>query len=150
MRTVVTFQSTSFNTTEPKPYFINPCCFGDDLARWLIGQLRGRGVDTDEKPGQEDFGWYLDFQIAGVRSTFVVGFGFPPLDASADGTWIGWIERSRGFLGSVLGRRNRYIDPSAVELMHTILSTSPNFRDVRWHSRRDFDKGNWAVGSPTP
>lgn len=150
MRTVVTFRSTAFNTTEPKPYFINPCCFGDDLAQWLIGELRHRGLDTDEKPGQEDFGWYLDFQIVGVRSTLVIGFGSPPLEGSVDETWIGWIERSRGFLGSVLGGRDRDIDPSAVELIHTILSTSPKFRDVLWHFREDFDKGNWAIGSPTP
>lgn len=51
IRTVVTFTSSYFNTTEPKDYFINPCCFGDDVAKWLIEQFKDRGVDTDENPG---------------------------------------------------------------------------------------------------
>ncbi len=56
IRTVVTFQSPAFNTSERKDYFINDGCYGDDLARWLIEQLRSRGVQTDAEPGQEDFG----------------------------------------------------------------------------------------------
>src|SRR5580700_9256202 len=43
VRTVVTFESTAFNLAEPKNCFINPCCFGDDLAKWLIGELRKHG-----------------------------------------------------------------------------------------------------------
>jgi len=30
------FQSNAFNTSEQRDYFINECCFGDDLARSLI------------------------------------------------------------------------------------------------------------------
>jgi hypothetical protein len=150
MRTVVTFHSAAFNTTEEKPYFINPGCFGDDLAQWLVGELRHEGLETDDKPDQEDFGWYFNFENKGVRSTLVIGFGYPPLDRPADGTWIGWIERRRGFLGSLLGGRGRDIDPSAIELIHAILSASPQIRDVRWYFRKDFDIGNWAIGSPTP
>jgi len=51
IRTVVTFESTAFNMTQPKDYFINACCFGDDLAEWLIGELRKQGIGTDEKLG---------------------------------------------------------------------------------------------------
>ncbi len=36
MKTVAFFESEAFNHSEPKEYFINPCCFGDDLARWLM------------------------------------------------------------------------------------------------------------------
>lgn len=44
MRTLVTFKSTAFNTTEEKETFINPGCFGDDVGKWLIRELRSRGV----------------------------------------------------------------------------------------------------------
>jgi hypothetical protein len=44
MKTVATFQSSAFNTTVTKDYFINPECFGDDLARWLITRLRATGT----------------------------------------------------------------------------------------------------------
>ena len=40
---------------------------------WLIGELRKQGVTTDEKPGQEDFGWYLNFEVSGTAHTLVIG-----------------------------------------------------------------------------
>ena len=63
LRTLVTFQSSAFNTSERKDYFINDCCYGDDVARWFIEQLRKRDVQTDAEPGQEDFGWYFGFRV---------------------------------------------------------------------------------------
>jgi hypothetical protein len=55
--TVVTSKSAAFNSTGPKGYCINPPCFGDDLAKWLTGELHKRGVARDDCSGQEDFGW---------------------------------------------------------------------------------------------
>jgi len=54
-RNLVTFKSSSFNTTEAMPYFIQPDCFGDDLANWLIDQLTFRDNRTYEKPSQRDY-----------------------------------------------------------------------------------------------
>ena len=106
MRTVVTFKSAAFNVTEPKEYFINSSCFGDDVAKWLISELRKRGVKTDEDPGQEDFGWYLNFEVAGTGHTFVIGHR--PGNETEAGVWIGWLERSRGLVGSLTeGRETR-------------------------------------------
>ena len=139
IRTVVTFESTAFNMTEPKDYFINPCCFGDDLAEWLIRELRKQGIRTDEKPGQEDFGWFLNFEAAGVGHTFVIGHR-PPGETEA-GTWIGWLERKRGLIGSIVGGRRRGIQASAAQAIHQTLTASPVVRDVRWHFQRDFDSG---------
>src|SRR5437016_2303767 len=56
MVTEAAFRSSAFNTSVVKPYFINECCFGDDLAEWMIARLRANGIQTDDKPGQEDFG----------------------------------------------------------------------------------------------
>ena len=147
-RTIVTFESTAFNMTEPKDYFINPCCFGDDLAEWLIKELHKLGMKADEKPGQEDFGWYLDFEVAGIRHTLVIGHR--PAGETEAGTWIGWLERQRGFVGTILGRRNRGIQSSAAEVIHGILVGSPQIRDVRWHHSHDFDKGSEDRGAPSP
>src|SRR5436309_11843745 len=61
-RTVVTFQSGVFNTTERRPYFINDACYGDDVARWIISELHLRGIPSDPEPGQEDFGWYVTYR----------------------------------------------------------------------------------------
>ncbi len=147
-RTVVTFESSAFNMTEPKEYFINPCCFGDDVANWLISELRKRGMKTDEKPGQEDFGWYLNFEVTGVGHTFVIGHR--PTGNSEQGTWIGWLERNRGFIPSLFGGRKRDIYASAVEAIHKILSSSPQIRHVRWHFQNIFDKGYEDRGASLP
>lgn len=144
----MTFKSEAFNTTEPRDYFINPRCFGDDVAIWLIGQLRNLGLKTDDKPGQEDFGWYVNFQVAGVGYTYVIGYR--PGDKHDDGTWIGWLERNRGFIGSLLGTPKRGIDPSVAQALHKVFSSSTQVRDVRWHFRGDFDRGQEEFGTSTP
>jgi hypothetical protein len=139
VRTVVTFESSAFNMTTPKDYFINPCCFGDDVAEWLIGELRKQGMGTDEKPGQEDFGWYLNFESGGICHTFVIGHR--PHGETEKGTWIGWLERKRGLIGSILVGRKRGIQASAAQAVHLALTESSVVREVRWHFRRDFDSG---------
>jgi len=150
IRTVVTFESTAFNMATPRDYFINPCCCGDDVAVWLIRELRKQGMGTDEKPGQEDFGWYLNFEAAGVGHTFVIGHR--PNGETEAGTWIGWLERRRGLSGSVLGGRKRGIHASAAQAIHHILTGSSVVRDVRWHFRRDFASGveRGALSPRTP
>jgi hypothetical protein len=140
VRRIVTFRSAAFNTRETKPYFINPGCFGDDVARWLIAELCKRSVDADKEPGQEDFGWYLDFRFASVRYLFVVGLR--PDDELEGRSWILWIERNRGLFGSAFGGRGRGIDPAVPQLLHQILTASPQIEDVRWYSSDEFDRGN--------
>jgi hypothetical protein len=147
LKTVVTFKSSSFNMSEPREYFINPGCFGDDVAKWLVEQLRSKGYQTSEVPSQEDFGWYFTFVESGVEHCFVIGLR--PGDDAED-IWIGWLERSRGFVVSVVGGRQRDIQPDAPWAIHEILSSSSQIQEVRWHLRRDFDGGREEIGTPTP
>jgi hypothetical protein len=115
IRAVVTFNSQAFNTSEQKSYFINAGCFGDDLAKWLIQELGKRGIKTDDEPGQEDFGWYLNFEIDGTASIFLVGYR--PGDKNNAGMWIGWLERNRGFISSLVRTsRNRHRSGSSRDL----------------------------------
>ena len=58
------FRSDAFNNTQPRPYFIDECCFGDDVARWLARRLSESGA-TAKEPDQEDFGWHLSFSVGG-------------------------------------------------------------------------------------
>ena len=51
----VTFRSRRFENKTPGDHFINPRCFGEDLAGWLR-----QGLDGSFTPGdviQEDYGW---------------------------------------------------------------------------------------------
>ena len=49
------FSTDRFNLSQPREYFINDCCYGDDAARWFVEQLRSRGLTVTE-PDQEDWG----------------------------------------------------------------------------------------------
>ena len=140
-RTLVTFQSDSFNTSEPKDYFINECCFGDDLAIWMISELRQRQYETDATPGQEDFGWYLGFRVSGVGHHFVLGYRG---DTDESGTWIGWVERNR------LLFRRRGIQPEATQVIHEVLSNAPQIKNIRWHFQHDFDALLEELGTERP
>ncbi len=147
-RTIVTFQSTAFNTTERRPYFINDGCYGDDLARWLIGELGARGISTDPEPGQEDFGWYFTFRPGTTEHQLVIGYR--PPDGQEPGTWIGWVERKAGLLGSVLGARHRGIERPALDAIHRVLANAAHVSSVRWHRRVDFDARNEAAAATRP
>jgi hypothetical protein len=147
-RTVVTFKSDAFNTSEQKATFVNPDCFGDDLATWLIDQLRARGIETSDQPDAEDFGWYLQFTVDGKQYCAVIGYR--PADEPDGGDWVIWLERKLGFLESVLGRRNSGIPRDVANLLHDILSGSREVRAARWFSKEDFDGGRESAASPTP
>ena len=131
MKTEVHFHSTAFNTTEPKDYFINECCFGDDLAKWLIGQLRAKGFQTDDAPGQEDFGWYFNFQVGGVEHCLVIGL--QPNEPATEDKWLCEIERHTGFLGSIFGRRKHGILPEAIQAIDAAIKSSPDISRISWH-----------------
>ena len=50
-----------FDHREVKPYFINPCCFGEDFAAWLkqeLSRFPELAVQLSD-PIQEDYGWGL-------------------------------------------------------------------------------------------
>lgn len=71
-------------------------------------------------------------------------------DVREGATWIGVLERNRGFLGSIFGRRKQGIQASAAKAIHGILAISTLIRDVRWHFQEDFDKGYEEKGASTP
>jgi hypothetical protein len=131
VKTEVAFHSTAFNCTQPRDYFINDCCFGDDLCKWLIARLRARGVQTADEPGQEDFGWYFTFTVDAAEHCFVLGF--QPNDPAKGDRWLGSIERQVGFFRSIFGGRRRDISPRAVEAIDAALTGASEISNVVWH-----------------
>jgi hypothetical protein len=148
VRRFVTFSSDAFNTSEPKDYFINPNCFGDDVARWLMRELNDRGTRTVDQPGQEDFGWYFTFWVGSKAYDFVVGYR--PGEGSGEDAWIGWVERKAGLVASILGARRRGIEPAALEAVHDAMSNSPEIGGIRWHYEGDFEASREDRGTVTP
>ncbi len=139
MRTLATFETDLFNTSETREYFINPECYGDDACRWLMERLRAMGVVADGEPAQEDFGWYFGFAMPEGRHCCVVVFR-PGADAEA-GVWLAFVERDRSLLGSLLGGRRRGVTNGAVAALHAALS-APEIRNLLWHERAEFERGN--------
>jgi hypothetical protein len=131
VKTEVQFHTTSFNCSDPKDYFINACCFGDDAARWLIQQLRAQGLRTDDEPGQEDFGWFFNFQIGEVKHCFVIGF--QPNDRATGDRWLGSVEHHAGFWKSLFGGRKRGVLPEAIQAIDKALQSNQEIRRIVWN-----------------
>jgi len=134
LNTCVTFKSSVFNTNEPKEYFLNPCCYGDDVVKWLIQELQGRGYDVESEPEQVKFCWSLTFRSGGQSYDFTVA-------CEDEGEWTGWITRSVGFLPLLLGAQWRGIQADAVQAIHAVLASSPDVQDLRWHKAGDLTAG---------
>ncbi|MCX7049913.1 MAG: hypothetical protein NTX50_31080 [Candidatus Sumerlaeota bacterium] len=148
----VIFKSVAFNTTEPKEYFINDTCFGDDLARWMMKELNARGIQTGEEPGQEDFGWYFEFQVGGVEYLFIISHrpgddDLPPSEPLSSVDWMCVIERNAGLIASLFGACKRGITLEAVQAIHGVLS-SPTIYNIRWYLDKDYDSD--GGGKPEP
>jgi hypothetical protein len=59
MKDDTTVETDLFEHKEVKPHFINPICFGEDFARWLLEELsplKDEGFQLSD-PIQEDYGW---------------------------------------------------------------------------------------------
>ena len=144
----MTFEDPMFNASEPKDYFINDCCYGDDVARALMEQLRSHGIQTDTDPGQEDFGWYFGFRAGGIDHQFIIGHR--PADGTSPAVWIGGLERKAGLLGTMFGARDRGIKPDAASIIHLAISSLPEVSNIHWHRKKDFDAGVEQLGKSDP
>lgn len=73
MRNTLRFRSESFNYSKPREYFINDCCYGDDLALWLKHALERRSYSVGE-PVQEDWGWVLGVEKGDFNYYLNIGY----------------------------------------------------------------------------
>lgn len=153
IKTIITFRSESFNTSDSRPYFINPCCFGDDLCHFLIAKLKDAGLECDEKPGQEDFGWYFNFKFNSHAYCLIAAFRPDDEETGSSpdsGLWNLYLERAAGFMAPIFGARNKGLDEAIAQKLHSILSTTNEFSELRWHFRKDFDAGREELGTSQP
>ncbi|MGH9900899.1 MAG: hypothetical protein ACRD68_03565 [Pyrinomonadaceae bacterium] len=68
----VTFKTDMFDNKEPKPHFINPRCFGEDIACWLLARLNRDRYSLGD-PIQEDDGWGFWANVSGERYWTAIG-----------------------------------------------------------------------------
>ena len=144
-RTYVTFATRLFNTEDVKDYFINPRCFGDDCAQWLIDRLVSQGIEmVDERPTQEDWGWL--FSVATGQRDFMIGVGLYE-DKDSPNSWLVFIDSQSGSLsGKFFDRSDDAELLAACQAVDRALKSAYEISDVRWHTEEDWmdgEDGNW-------
>jgi hypothetical protein len=128
------FETSRFNLSQVGDHFINDCCFGEDLAAWLRGQLLGRGVLASE-PDQEDWGWYLDATHQG--ESYFIGVGGIGGESAADpnrGEWRIMLERHRSIWQKLRGANPMTTADPFARLVHEILSAEGDFANVHFET----------------
>ena len=133
MRRDLLFETDRFNLTEVGAHFVNPGCFGEDLARWLRLQLTERGVEAGE-PGQEDWGWYFDAAVRGRLVLVGVGGNAAEPPRGDWGEWRVMLDPHRSLRERVAGKGRAESDAAAEQLtaiVRGILEAQPDFRGVR-------------------
>jgi hypothetical protein len=134
------FKTGRFNLSKVQPHFINPCCFGEDLARWLHEQLSERGICAAE-PYQEDWGWELRAEEDGKR--YYVGVGGNSDDGTSDmGEWRIIIEKARSIRDRLTGKGKMSADDRMMKAVEEILAGEPDFQGFRVETDESATAGN--------
>jgi len=94
MDETITVETDLFEHREVKPHFINPCCFGEDLAAWMkqeLSRVADFGFDLSQVI-QEDYGWV--FLASRSKDRFWIAFSYvadgpqvPPAQWVISGTY---------------------------------------------------------------
>jgi len=142
----VTFLSDAFNQTEIKKNFINPCCFGEDLADWLVRRLGDTDLTAAPKPCQEDWGWEVFVTCGNKR--FFIGTGQYKLGNQFG--WLCFVESCLPFYKRWLGVKDAAEQQRVCAVFHSVLASASEIRDIRWHTKENFVKGNEADWKSQP
>jgi hypothetical protein len=127
----ILFKTNRFNLSEVGERFINPCCFGEDLAVWLRARLSVRDVFVRE-PYQEDWGWELRATHAG--DSYYLGLSGNSDESSAnkdEGEWGIIVEKKRSIGQRLRGLGKIAATDKMVKTLEDILSVEPAIREVR-------------------
>ena len=125
------FRTDRFNLSKIGEHFINPCCFGEDLASWLRGRLPERGVEICD-PYQEDWGWELPVR-RGAQGYYLCVSGNADQSAANpdEGEWRMIIEKKRSIWQRLTGDGKITRDDEMVALVQKILGSEDGMSDVR-------------------
>ena len=126
----ILFQSGRFNLSKVGEHFINPCCFGEDLAAWLRSKLTERNIETSQ-PYQEDWGWELPV-THGIDSYYLCMSGNADNARIHDdeGEWHVIVEKRRSVWQRLTGKGRITPDDALAKLIDEILSKEATIRNV--------------------
>lgn len=125
----VTCKTDRFNLSVVGPDFINDCCFGEDLSKWLVSALSDNGVDA-KVICMEDFGWSNQAAYQGISYLMSVAGNSDEDPTRPDfGQWHIMLERHRTFFEKILGKNKMTVADPVVGMVVQVLK-SAGFSDV--------------------
>src|ERR1044071_10152151 len=98
----ILFRTNRFNLSKIGAHFINPCCFGEDLAGWLRPRLATKGAESSS-PYQEDWGWELPVSL-GTDSYYLCMSGNADVEGNDAGEWRIIVEKRRSICERLMGK----------------------------------------------
>jgi hypothetical protein len=126
----ILFKTSRFNLSKVGEHFINPCCFGEDLARWLRIKLIKRSVGV-RQPYQEDWGWELP-ATQGNNSYYLCMSGKSDESSTNkdDGEWRIIVEKKRSIAQRLRRKGKIAAKDEMVRTIEEILCAEPTVRKV--------------------
>jgi hypothetical protein len=126
----VLFNSGRFNLSKVGKHFMNPCCFGEDLAAWLRVKLAEKNWESSEHY-QEDWGWELPVRHGrDVYYLCVSGNRGDSGTNNDEGEWRIIVEKRRSIWQRVTGNGKIAGNDDLLLLVEEILSTEPTISAV--------------------
>jgi hypothetical protein len=127
----ILFETSRFNLSRVEEHFINPCCFGEDLAFWLRTKFAEKDIGSAQ-PYQEDWGWELPVPHGGDAYYLCMSGN---RDESAtnkdDGEWRIIVQKRRSFWQRRTGKAKITADDPLLRLTEGILSGELTIQNVR-------------------
>ena len=124
----ILFRTSRFNLSKIGKHFINPCCFGEDLASWLRQELTPKGVESSV-PYQEDWGWELPVRL-GTASYYLCMTGNSDSEGNDAGEWRIIVEKRRSTWERLTGKGIINSDDPLLKIVEAILSEESNIAEV--------------------
>ena len=124
------FRTDRFNLSKVGKHFINPCCFGEDLAAWLGPGLRDKGIEVRE-PYQEDWGWELPVRKGDDAYYLCMSGNADESPTKPDqGEWNIIIEKKRTLRQVLTGKGKITGDDGMVAMVTEILSSEADISGI--------------------
>jgi len=140
MRNHVSFTSTRFQSHITDPVRTNSCDFGEDVAAWLLGQVRHLPFTFSDTPIQEDYGYGF-----WVGSDIWVAVGIMDDSIGADNAeWVVTVAYDPGFnlKKRLFGKPDRAAQLAICQTLHAALSAAPGITEIRWCDDGEKDCGD--------
>ena len=126
----ILFKTNRFNLSKVGEHFINPCCFGEDLAAWLRIKLSERNVEVRESY-QEDWGWELPATQESDSYYLCMSGNSDELSTNKDdGEWGIIIEKRRSIGQRLRGVGKIAANDKMVGTIEEVLRAEPAIREV--------------------